>query len=268
MSTPRPWDLVADAYSEELVPIFELYARDALRLAAPPPGSRIVDVACGPGALAVIAAQQGYVVDALDFAPSMIERLHARAGERSNLTACVGDGQALPYADGTMAAGFSMFGLMFFPDRAKGFAELRRVLAPGARAVVGSWAPLESVTVLAAMFAGLRAAVVAVLGDRAPTPGAAPNPLSTEEACREEMSAAFVEVEVHRIVHTQQHASVDAFWDGAQRTTAPLVLMRANLGDEPWRAISDRVRASLRETLGTGPVEVMMPAFLSVGTAR
>ena len=34
-----------------------------------------------------------------------------------------------------------MFGLMFFPDRAKGFAELFRVLRPGATAVVSSWAP-------------------------------------------------------------------------------------------------------------------------------
>jgi len=44
----------------------------------------------------------------------------------TGVTAQVADGQALPFADGEFEAAFSMFGLMFFPDRAKGFAELRR----------------------------------------------------------------------------------------------------------------------------------------------
>jgi len=38
-----------------------------LRLAAPPAGSRIVDVACGPGTLSLLAAERGHSVDALDF---------------------------------------------------------------------------------------------------------------------------------------------------------------------------------------------------------
>jgi len=40
----------------------------------------------------------------------------------------VGDGMALPLADGAFDVAFSMFGLMFFPDRPRGFRELRRVL--------------------------------------------------------------------------------------------------------------------------------------------
>lgn len=267
LGTPVPWDLVASGYTQELVPSFEQYARDALRLAAPPPGSRIVDVACGPGSLAVLAAQQGHTIDALDFAPNMIESLRARA-KGLPITARVGDGQALPYPDATFAAGFSMFGLMFFPDRAKGFAGLRRVLVPGARAVVGSWAPLEDVPVLAAMFAALRTALSEVLGDSAPKPGAIPNPLSTEDLCREEMSAAFADVEVHRIAHSQPHASADAFLDSSLRSAAPLLLLRRNVGEDRWAPIEERIRARLREALGRGPVVPVMPAFLSVGTAR
>lgn len=41
LATPEPWDLVADAYAVELVPQFELFANDALRLAALPAGARI-----------------------------------------------------------------------------------------------------------------------------------------------------------------------------------------------------------------------------------
>jgi len=268
LATPTPWDLVATGYTQELIPTFEQYARDALRLAAPPAGSRIVDVACGPGTLSLLAAERGHSVDALDFSPNMIAQLQERAAGSPAITPHVGDGQALPYADGAFSAGFSMFGLMFFPDRAKGFAELRRVLAPGARAVVGSWAPLESVPVLAAMFAALRPAIADVLGPDAPKPGAMPNPLSTEEACVAEMSAAFVDVEVHRVVHTQAHASVDAFWESSLRSTAPLLMLRKNVGEERWTRIADQTLAALHASLGSGPVTPAMPALLTVGIAR
>src|SRR4051812_2249152 len=70
MGTPLPWNLVASAYANEIVPIFEQYASDALRLAAPSPGSRILDVACGPGTLSAVAAARGHQVDALDFSPA------------------------------------------------------------------------------------------------------------------------------------------------------------------------------------------------------
>ena len=54
--------------------MFEHYATEALRLANAVTGARIVDVACGPGTLALLAAQRGHLVDALDFSPAMIER--------------------------------------------------------------------------------------------------------------------------------------------------------------------------------------------------
>lgn len=67
MATPLPWDLVSSAYAAEIVPSFEAYARDALRFAAVPAGQPIVDVACGPGTLAFLAAERGHPVSALDF---------------------------------------------------------------------------------------------------------------------------------------------------------------------------------------------------------
>lgn len=269
LATSGPWDLVAADYVRELVPTFEQYSRDALRIAAPPAGSRIVDVACGPGTLTLLAARQGHTVDALDFAPAMIAQLEQRAaGANLAITARVGDGQALPYADGTFAAGFSLFGLMFFPDRAKGFAELRRVVAPGARVVVGSWSPLAAVPALAAMFTALRGAFADVLGPDAPKPGEAPNPLSSEADCIAEMSAAFADVQVHRVAHVQSHASVDAFWASSILSAAPLRVMRHKVGDERWQLIETKALTMLRELLGTGPVALAMPALLTVGTAR
>ncbi len=188
LATPMPWDLIAGAYEAEVLPQFEPFAREALRLAAPPPGARVADVACGPGTLALLAARAGFAVDAVDFSTEMVDRLEhrLRSGSIERVTARVGDGQALPFADGAYAGAFSMFGLMFFADRARGFAELRRILAPGARAVVSSWQPLETVPAMAAMFGALRDTLSGTFAQ-----GGAPEqremPLTTPEACRAEM---------------------------------------------------------------------------------
>jgi len=276
LANPLPWNLVADAYLREVTPMFEHFATDALALAAPPAGSRIVDVACGPGTLSVLAAQRGLHVDALDFSPAMIEHLEARTRElglgagatpaRGSIVPRLGDGQALPYESGTFAAGFSMFGLMFFPDRAKGFAELRRVLAPGARAVVSSWPAMDRVPVMGAIMGALRPAFAEMMKGQAP-PAAEPPPLVTEDACRSEMSAAFADVEVHAITHTQHGASADEFFDGMVRSMAPVALLKQGLG-ERWANYEPDARRAVRAVLGEGAVEVKLPAWLTVGTAR
>src|SRR6185436_8525892 len=143
LASSGPWDLVSSAYAEELVPQLSPYAEDALRLAGVADGARVLDVACGPGTLAMLAARRGARVDALDFAAGMIDQLRSAIARDSieGVTARIGDGQALPFDGGTYDAAFSMFGLMFFPDRARGFAELRRCLKDGGVAVVSSWLP-------------------------------------------------------------------------------------------------------------------------------
>jgi len=115
LASTEPWNLVADGYTAEALPLLEKFARDALLLASLPPGSRILDVATGPGTLALLAAREGAMVSAIDFSPAMVANLGRRADE-AGLTLAdvrVGDGQALPYEDNTFDAAFSLFGLMF-----------------------------------------------------------------------------------------------------------------------------------------------------------
>ena len=54
------------------------------------------------------------------------------------------DAQALPFEDASFDAVVCQFGVMFFPDKAAGFAEARRVLRPGGRFVFSVWDDLEA----------------------------------------------------------------------------------------------------------------------------
>lgn len=268
LATPIPWDLVASAYETEVAPQFEHFAAEALRLAAPPPGSRVADVACGPGTLALLAAEAGFSVDAIDFSKEMVDRLERRARSEGirGLFARVGDGQALPFRDGAFSAAFSMFGLMFFSERAKGFAELRRILAPGARAVVSSWQPIETVPAMAAMFGALRETLSKTFGKGGPPESDQP-PLTTPEDCRSEMGRSFVDVVVHPVSIEVDFPSVTALWESMQRSMAPIALMRRGLGEERWAPLSGAARAAMTGVLGEGPVKLAMNALLTVGVA-
>lgn len=263
LATPAAWNLVSEGYVSEIVPTFVHYARDALRLANVQKGARVVDVACGPGTLAFEAVALGAEVQALDFAESMVAALKARAA-REGVTAIhahVGDGQALPYADSSFDVGFSMFGLMFFPDRAAGFRELHRVLVPGGRMVISSWQPMSHVELFVEVFGAL-----GKLMPNLPF-GSAKPPLSEVEEVQAEISAAgFTEVAVHPVTHATHHASMDAFWESTEKSLAPLVLLRAKLGEEAYAPIAKGVYTHLLERFGNGPQTLAMHAFLGVGT--
>jgi len=265
LATPAPWSQLASAYEVEVLPGFRPFVEEALRLADAPSGARVADVACGPGTVALLAAGAGLVVDAIDFSPEMIALLErrVRAEGLRGIRARVGDGQALPYPDQEHAAAFSLFGLVFFPDRARGFAELRRILRPGARAVLSSWQPMERSRMLVALFGAIQQAL-----PEGAAPPSQPPPLSTEDAWRAEMEPFFAEVQVHPVSTQVEFASADVLWDSMQRSMPPLVLMRNHHGAQAWAPIAERVRALLGKSFGRGPVSLDLHAWLAVGVRR
>ncbi|HEY3666982.1 MAG TPA: class I SAM-dependent methyltransferase, partial [Polyangiaceae bacterium] len=160
MSTPVPWELVAEGYAAEAAFVMQPFSLRAAEFLAPSASARVLDVAAGPGTLALRLAPAVRELIALDFSEKMVTELRRAAAELglNNLRAQVADGQQLPFADAEFDAAFSLFGLMFFPDRARGFTELLRVLKPGAGAVVSSWAPVQESSLMRTVFGALTAA--------------------------------------------------------------------------------------------------------------
>ena len=108
------------------------------------PGSRVLDLACGPGPTATTAAERvrpgGHVV-ATDLSADMVSvalRRKQRLG-LDNLEILEMDMRALTLPDASFDAVTCRFGLMFCPDPVIGAAEALRVLRAGGRYAVAVW---------------------------------------------------------------------------------------------------------------------------------
>lgn len=131
--TPTP----AEIYEQKFVPaLFQQWGAIISDLVAAKPGERVLDVACGTGALACVALErvgdQGRVIG-LDPNPDMLSvarRKTAKIDWRE------GRAESLPFPDESFDAVVSQFGLMFFEDRPAAFREMMRVLRPGGRLAV------------------------------------------------------------------------------------------------------------------------------------
>jgi ubiquinone/menaquinone biosynthesis C-methylase UbiE len=106
------------------------------------PGTRLLDVGCGAGQLALIAARAGAKVTGCDIATNWLEQARTRAAaEGVDITFEEGDAEALPYEDAQFDAVTSMFGAMFAPRPELVAAELTRVCRPGGTIAMANWTP-------------------------------------------------------------------------------------------------------------------------------
>lgn len=104
------------------------------------PGDRLLDVACGTGALALRAARGGAEVTGIDVSPDQLAKARfAAADEGLDVRFDEGDAQALPYQDAGFDVVASTFGVIFADDHERTAHELARVCRPGGRLAVTAW---------------------------------------------------------------------------------------------------------------------------------
>lgn len=128
-------------YQQHLVPaIFASASEILLHYAAPRPGDRLLDVACGTGIVtrqaAMMLGGKGRVAG-LDIDPSMLQVAVSLTQPTSPLIEWrQGSAEALPYEDSSFDLVFCQHGLQFIEDKRAAAGEMRRVLAPDGRVAI------------------------------------------------------------------------------------------------------------------------------------
>jgi SAM-dependent methyltransferase len=110
--------------------------------AAPHGGEHVVDVGCGTGNAALLAAEQGARVTGIDPAQRLLDVARAEAAVRGlNARFLCGEAARLPLAGATAEAVVSVFGVIFASDAPGTVAEMARIATPAGRIVVSAWMP-------------------------------------------------------------------------------------------------------------------------------
>ena len=138
---------VAQFYERYMVPlIFEPYAVDLARRVAQVAPRRVLELAAGTG---VVTRQLAVMLDAsseivaTDLNPTMIDEA-ARIGTARPVQWAPVDAMQPPFDDASFDAVVCQFGVMFFPDRPRAFAQARRVLRPGGLFAFNAWGTIAA----------------------------------------------------------------------------------------------------------------------------
>lgn len=121
---------------------------EALRRAAAKPGERALDCGCGCGdttiALAADVGSSGHVLG-IDISEPMLARARLRTPAGASATYANADATVYAFAPAATDLLFSRFGVMFFADPVRAFANMRTAIAPGGRLTFVCWrAPAEN----------------------------------------------------------------------------------------------------------------------------
>ena len=210
-TAPRGLDWGVGRYestAEQLLPA----ARVVIDRASLRPGERVVDLGCGTGNAALLAAACGAQVTGVDPAARLLDVARDRAAnEGARITFLPGEAAAVPIDDASADVIVSVFAVIFAADPAAAAAEMSRVVTADGRIVLSAWIPQGT------MFEFASAAGEAVrqaLG--APPP---PPPFAWHD--RDALSVLLaphgfkVEVEEHRLSFTG--TSPAAYLDGESR---------------------------------------------------
>jgi ubiquinone/menaquinone biosynthesis C-methylase UbiE len=212
------WSSVASGWrvhADEIDARGAALAERMLDVAAPGPGDRVLELACGPGGLGIAAARRvgsSGEVTLSDVSEAMVDTAAARAAGAGlgNVRARRIDFEAIDEPDAAFDVVLCREGLMFAVEPDRACAEIARVLRPGGRVAVAVWDARERNPWLAALLD----AVGAQLGETLPPPGV-PGPFSLAGGTRLAgllADAGFDGVAVEEVAVPLRAPSPEAWW--------------------------------------------------------
>jgi SAM-dependent methyltransferase len=138
---------IPELYDRLGVPmLFGPYAADLAERLRGLTSGRILETAAGTGIVTrtlLAALPASVTIVATDLSQAMLDHAASRT-DSNRVTWQQADAQALPFPDGSFDVVVCQFGVMFFPDKVRGFAEAHRVLRPGGTFLFNVWDRIEA----------------------------------------------------------------------------------------------------------------------------
>jgi SAM-dependent methyltransferase len=254
------WERAAERYGDAFGPLTSQTIPLLLTAAGVGKGTRLLDVASGPGYVAAAAADLGATPIGVDFSSEMVG--HA-ARRYPSLEFREGDAEALAFADATFDAVAINFGVLHLAQPDKALSEARRVLKPGGRCAFTVWA-----TPAVAVGFGLVLNAIETHGRMdVPLPQGPPffRFSDAAESSRSMVAAGFVAPLVQTVPLVWRLSSgdalCDAFLQGAVRTAA---LLEAQT-PEAMANIRQAIRDGAERYRGDAGIDLPMAAVLTSG---
>lgn len=253
------FNMPADAYERYMGLWSRPLAREFVAAVGIDPGTRVLDVGCGTGALTTELARQvgAERVAAVDpSAPSVAACAAAAPGADVRVSGA----ETLPFGDGTFDAALCQLVVNFMSDAHTGVGEMRRVTRPGGTVAACTWDYRDGMTMLRVFWD----AAVAVDAS-APHEGRVMAFCTAEDLERLWHEVGLAEVEAGALVVERSYTDFDDFWEPFTLGVGP--------GGSYCMSLAPPQREALRETcfreLGSpaGQLDLTARAWLVRGTA-
>jgi SAM-dependent methyltransferase len=266
MAGQSPWQQVgnqaAERYQRDLVPaMFADWAPRLVDAARVQAGEHVLDVACGTGVVARLAAarvgSQGRVVG-LDVNSGMLSvagALPAIAG--ASIEWCEASALDMPLPDQSFDVVLCQQGVQQFPDRPRALREMRRVLRPGGRLAAAVWGHIEGSPGFVALVEALERHIGVAAANNRRAPFALGDPTALLTLVTE---AGFRNVEVSTLVETARFPSPDKLVE-YQLAASPLSTL-GTITDQALDAVLQDVRSSLQSYVDDNGLTFPMEAHL------